>query len=82
MNPGCYSGAISYQSSIHQDIILDVPNPISLSMTVISSSHGLDIPEENFSPEDAFKEKENVEEISDLEVEVEKLGGFLNPPNT
>ena len=76
VNPGSYSGAISYQSSIHQDIILDVPNPISSSMTVISSSHGFDIPEEKFSPEDAFKEKENVEEISDLEVEVGKLLGM------
>ena len=76
VNPGSYSGAISYQSSIHQDIILDVPNPISSSMTVISSSYGFDIPEEKFSPEDAFKEKENVEEISDLEVEVGKLLGM------
>jgi hypothetical protein len=43
-------------------------------MTVISSSHGFDVPEEKFSPEDAFnKEKENVDEISDLEVEVGKL---------
>ena len=76
MNPGSYSGAISFQSSIHQDIILDVPNPISSSMTVISSSHGFDVPEEKFSPEDAFKEKENVDEISDLEVEVGKLLGM------
>ena len=76
MNPGSYSGAISFQTSIHQDIILDAPNPISSSMTVISSSHGFDIPEEKFSPEDAFKEKENVDEISDLEVEVGKLFGM------
>ena len=45
-------------------------------MTVISSSHGFDVPEETFSPEDAFKEKENVDEISDLEVEVGKLLGM------
>ena len=76
VNPGSYSGAISFQSSIHQDIILDVPNPISSSMTVISSSHGFDVPEEKFSPEDAFKEKENVDEISDLEVEVNKFLGM------
>ena len=45
INPGSYCGGISYESSIFQDIILDVPNPISSSMTVvISSSHGFDVP--------------------------------------
>ena len=76
MNLGSYSGAISFESSIRQDIILDVPNPISSSMAVISSSHGFDVPEEKFSPVDAFKEKENIDEISDLEAEVGKLLGM------
>ena len=53
-----------------------MPNPILSSMTVISSSHGFDVPEEIVSPEDAFKEKENVDKILDLEVEVGKFLGM------
>lgn len=70
MNPGSYystGNSNSYESSIRQHIICEVPNPISSSMTVVSSSHGFDAPGEKFSPEDAFKEKDTGLEISDLE---------------
>jgi len=59
----------SYASSIKQNAMLQLANPLSSSMTIASSSDQMfDAPCPTFSPGDAFL-KTNGEEISDIEDE-------------